>query len=157
NISAWKAYLSLLKAEKLKTPVLKLKQAFVMRYIAEAIENTLTPDCDCYRCKEKQQDALQLLNKSLELDPEDKSTYMQLLKQYKDEKSKNKETYHKLVDQLLRIFPRDPDALRIAVDLAVDDKNYPQALKWVQQWLMLDPINTTVKNLRLTIQLSQIK
>ena len=67
---------------------------------------------------------------------------MQLIKQYKSEKGKNKKTCQKLVDQLLKIFPQDPDALRAAVDMALDNKNYSEALKWVQQWLLLDPIRS---------------
>lgn len=150
SLEAWSEYEHALSLE-LQTDDIKLKRALTLRHLFSLIEKTHGPDCGC----EKSEESLDMLAKSLELDPLDKETYLKLI--YRHQRKGNKKECKKWVDRGLESFLEDRDLLMEGIKMARQHNVLGSALNLTERLLALDPINFFALQNRTELKLEKVK
>lgn len=107
-----------------------LKIALILRHLAER-----EPDPE---------EKIQLLIESLEHDPDDRDSYLQILGHY-SRSSEAADTYKQWLGKTLDKFPQDIDVLTLAAQTAMANKAYKKAGQYALKILKIDPLNTFAK------------
>ncbi len=105
-----------------------------------------------YTHQENDPATIQWLNRSLELDPLDRNTWLKLINLQRKALPSIK---HPLLKQALATFGEDPELLRIATEEAIADNSFQAACNYATTLLRLDPINHEVHSLLLIARLRQ--
>ncbi len=105
-----------------------LKTALILRHIGRKFD----PD-----------QQIPVLIDSLEYDPNDRDTHLQILDYYKNQKPTT--DYRKWLKTSLNKFPQDIDILSLAVQDAVTNKANDKAIEYAQNLLKSDPLNAFAK------------
>ncbi|MDM8567411.1 hypothetical protein QUF74_17395 [Candidatus Halobeggiatoa sp. HSG11] len=79
------------------------------------------------------------LIQSLDFDPNDKESYLNLTKWYK--KNVQTKSYYQWSESAVKQLPQDSDILFVAMEAAIDRKSFKKALKYAVTLLKIDPIN----------------
>lgn len=95
------------------------------------------------------------LEESLQLDPDDRDTYLQLAK-LRQQEGDDKD-YHQWVERAIRQFPDDPQVLLTAVETATARKAYKKAAGFAARVLELDPINSKARNILINSHLAHAR
>ena len=122
----------------------RLIRALVLRRSAEC--------CDRY-CGGYTEDAEQLLEQSLECDPDDLPTYLSLFERYKELDGDS--SYRNCVERALKQFPEDSQVLMAAIGLAIKRNTFKKATKFAKILLKKDSINSRARSLLINAHLSQ--
>ncbi len=133
----WRACADLL-AQDTADPDSRLMAALVLRHLARLLEENPPP----WFVEARAED---LLADSLQLDPDDRDTYLQLAKLYQE--AGNDKEYHQWVERAVKQFPDDPQVLLAAVTTATARKAYKKAAGFAARVLELDPINSKARNI----------
>lgn len=126
-----------------------LQIALIQRHIASFYELTKIQNNTTYK------KIVSTLENSLILDPNDKNTVLNLIKNYLHRKQLKQARQH--LDAAFKQWPNDADILMVAVETAIAGQAYKKAAKWVTQLLILDPINTHAKQMMFDASLSHAK
>lgn len=94
------------------------------------------------------------LNQSLQLDPLDRATWLQSVKQQREDENPK---WHSLAEQALTHLPADPDLLLLAAQGAAERSAYKKASGYVTTLLRLDPINIGARRLLIGLHLSHAR
>ena len=136
--------------EKGKDQDSRLRAALIHRHVVDLAvrdgEDLASPMC------------LDWLEKSLELDPEDKATYLSLLRIYRSipEKSAEKD-YKRWLDAAVARFPEDSAVLAEAMGAAIARRSFKKAAGFARTLLRLDPINSTARRVLINAHLSHAR
>lgn len=95
------------------------------------------------------------LEKSLEFDPEDRETYLNLIAFHKE--GDQEKEYHQWVERAVKQFPEDPQVLMAAVATATARKAYKKAAGFAARVLELDPINTKARTVLINSHLAHAR
>ncbi len=122
----------------------RLIRALILRRSAEC--------CDRYGGGYAE-DAEQLLEQSLECDPDDLPTFLSLFDRYKalDDNS----SYRNCVERALKQFPEDSQVLMAAIELAIERNTFKKAAKFAKTLLKKDSINNRARSLLINAHLFQ--
>ena len=120
--------------KKSSDPEDKRRAALIIR--SKGIKRKRTDDSDVYF-------DIALLEESLELDPEDKDTHLELIKCLRAV-SELKEA-RKCVDAALSRFPQNASILQEAVETALANNSFKKAISFAKRLIKLDPINSSVR------------
>ncbi|NYT46677.1 MAG: hypothetical protein H0A75_02450 [Candidatus Methanofishera endochildressiae] len=85
-----------------------------------------------------------LLIESVEYDPGNRDTYLQIIQYYSQQTESAKEYKHWL-NRTLEQFPQDVEVLTQAVKAATNNKTYKKASQYATKILKIDPLNTFAK------------
>lgn len=96
-----------------------------------------------------------LLEKSLELDPSDKQTYLKLISHYR-KKGVQKKSLHWL-EKALKTLPQDKDILILAIAIYQTGKNFKQAIFYAQKLIKSDPLSRASREMLVEIYLMQVQ
>ncbi len=107
-----------------------LKRALILRRMASK-----EPD---------EEGRITILEESLDYDPDDHQSYLQIL-QYYGQQSESAKDYNKWLTRTLKQFPQDVEILTQAVKTATRNKSYTKASQYAYKILKIDPINTFAK------------
>jgi hypothetical protein len=107
-----------------------LKIALILRHLAEN-----QPDAE---------EKIQLLIESLEHDPDDQGSYLQILGYYSQFPG-SVDTFKQWLGKTLARFPQDLDVLTLALQAVMRDKALEEAGQYAQKILAIDPLNTVAK------------
>jgi len=132
----WKRCITTLRKEPQNAEV-RMKLALIHRHVADKDRQhsgVLSP-----------KDAVSHLEKSLELDPDDKQTWIRVIKWHKQAPG-NSTPYYKWVDKGVKKFPNDGAILTLAMDAAFEKKTFVKASRLGMRVLELDPINKGVRH-----------
>jgi hypothetical protein len=86
----------------------------------------------------------QTLIESLEHDPEDRDSYLQILR-YFSQQQITADDFKQWLKKSLKKFPQDIDVLTLAVHAATRNKTYQKATQYALKILTIDPLNTFAK------------
>ncbi|MBS3952875.1 MAG: hypothetical protein KGZ88_08005 [Methylomicrobium sp.] len=90
------------------------------------------------------EDAVTLLVESLNYDPDDRDSYLKILKYY-DEHDPDPAEYQRWLDVCLKQFPKDTDFLTFAIKASTRKKAFKKASQYAKDLLKVDPVNTLAK------------
>lgn len=99
--------------------------------------------------------AIEALESSLELDPDDKQSHLLLISLH--EKLDDPKAAQAWLDQLLKRFPRDPEALAMAMKEASRRKAFKKAAGYAKALLEIDPINSQARKFLLDARLGHAR
>jgi tetratricopeptide (TPR) repeat protein len=115
-----------------------LQAALILRHLfAAVVPPESAPQIDS--------EPLSWLERSLELDPDDRATYLQLIRIHR--RQKNLKAARATVDVALTRFADDPAVLLEAVETALAGNAFKKAVTLAKRLLELDPINLRVRAL----------
>jgi len=134
-VDAWR-YCAHLLTEDRSQPDNPLRAALILRHAANELA---TQDFDL----DPSNTALECLEQSLDLDPDDKASYLRLAKLYKERDNIKKAHYW--VEQAAQRFPQDPPILLAAMAAATERKAFKKAVNLAMRLLDLDPVNTKAR------------
>ncbi|BBA35869.1 uncharacterized protein sS8_3937 [Methylocaldum marinum] len=120
-----------------------LTQALIFRHVAHLAE------------KELPELSIECLEKSLELDPDDKPSYLRLiglLEQFDDAKAALS-----WLDRAVKRYPRDPEVLLPAMRAAQRRKAFKKVANYAKTLLEIDPINSDARRLLLEAHLGHAR
>jgi hypothetical protein len=120
-----------------------LMQALILRHAAKLAEQEV-PDL-----------AIDCLEQSLELDPDDKASYLKLIglfEQYEEPKAGQS-----WLDRALKQYPKDPDVLLLAMQSAHRRKAFKKVEGYARTLLDLDPINSQARRFLLEAHLGHAR
>lgn len=120
-----------------------LTQALIYRHIAELAE------------KEVPELAVDCLAQSLELDPEDKASYLKLFQLC--EENEDHKTGQSWLNQALDHYPKDPDVLLLAMQSAQRRKAFKKVADYAKTLLDIDPINSQARRFLLEAHLGHAR
>ncbi|MCB1826216.1 MAG: hypothetical protein KDJ54_17245 [Candidatus Competibacteraceae bacterium] len=143
----WRACADLL-AQDDTDPDGRLMAALVLRRLAQLLEENAPP----WFVEARAED---LLADSLQLDPDDRDTYLRLAKLHQD--AGNDKAYHQWVERAVKRFPDDPQVLLTAVTTATARKAYKKAAGFAARVLELDPINSKARNILINAHLAHAR
>jgi len=121
----------------------RLIRALVLRRAAEC--------CDRF-CGGYTEDAEQLLEQSLEYDPDDLPTFLSLFERYKA--LEDDASYRNCVERALKNFPEDSQVLMASIELAINRNTFKKAARFAKILLKKDSINTRARSLLINAHLS---
>ncbi len=98
----------------------------------------------------------QYLCASLQHDPDDKSSYLQILHYY-HQHPEDAENYKDWLNKALTQFPQDVDVLLRAAQAAMAGKAYKKAIQYAEKILKIDPVNSYAKQLLFTNHLNHAR
>lgn len=98
---------------------------------------------------------IQHLCNSLEYDPSDRTSYLQILAHY--QKSGNTNAYKDWLNKALSEFPEDIDILMQATQAATANRTYKKAIQYAERILKIDPVNSYAKQLVFTSHLNHAR
>ncbi len=136
----WLNCIDALKAEE--NPDNHLKIAFIQRHIAKQQPSS--------------EESTQLIIDSLEYDPEDLSSYKQILHDLSQYDEDIKE-YKSWLKKALEKFPDNIDILTQAINTAMDNKANKKACQFALKILKQDPLNTFAKDVLFTSHLAHAR
>ena len=114
-----------------------LKAALILRHIVTLVEN---------RGEQFEDDTVpDDLIESLNLNPEEKSSYIKLIQWYQHEEDKR--SYHKWADIAAKKFPKDSEVLLIGMESATKKKAFKKAVGFAKKLLKEDPINIKARQI----------
>lgn len=99
--------------------------------------------------------AIEALEQSLELDPDDKPSYLQLIALH--EELGEPKPAQAWLDQFLARLPRDPEALALAMKSAHRRKAFKKAAGYAKTLLEIDPINSPARRFLLDAHLGHAR
>lgn len=126
----WKKLADLLRAQ----PEKRLRAALIWRHVTDLCDREGV-DCTTSAC----------LIKSLELDPEDRESYLKLIRRLRTGNDLTQARAY--LDRAQTHFPRDAALLLEAVEVALASKAFKKAVGLAKKVLELDPINPQVRGL----------
>ena len=124
----WRKCIKLLISEKNESNDLKV--ALILRHMA--------------RSEEDGSERVELLIKSLEHDPSDRTCYDQIL-HYFGQQTEFANEYKYWLTKTIEQFPKDVEALTLIVKAATNNKTYKKACQFATKILKIDPLNTFAK------------
>ncbi len=95
------------------------------------------------------------LIKSINIDPDDKISYLQLIQWYQDQD--NKKSYHKWADIAVKQFPQESDVLLVGIESATRKKAFKKAAGFAKNLLKVDPINVKARQIARTSHVSHAR
>lgn len=98
---------------------------------------------------------LKYLETSLELDPTDKATYLNLIALYG--KTRHRKVYQQWVDKAITRFPDDNQVLMAAIEAAKGKGAFKKAASYATTLLQRDPINKQARNLLIDAHLAHAR
>ncbi|OGT43631.1 MAG: hypothetical protein A3F13_06735 [Gammaproteobacteria bacterium RIFCSPHIGHO2_12_FULL_40_19] len=125
--------------------------AILLRHVVTTVDQTHGPQCEC----QQSQNTIFLLERSLELDPNDKPTYLTLIQKFR--KNEVILDAQRIIDKAIRHFPNDRDILTLAIETKRDQGLFQDALTYSQQLIALDPINPIAQLYLLEFQLMEFQ
>lgn len=137
----WSQYLKVLKQGTAERE--PLVQAAVMRHLA-----TMRGESDA-------DESIELLTESLVLDPDDKASYLALIKL--GEKLDNTKLVQTWLDRFIERYPHDPEGLALAMRAANRRKAFKKAAGYARTLLDIDPINSQARRFLLDAHLSHAR
>jgi cellulose synthase operon protein C len=132
----WRLCVSDIKSQPLSKDE-SVKAALILRHLVQLTEERGEGLDD-----EKVPDDLAL---SLEFEPDDKISYLKLIKWYKH--NTQQKAYHKWVETAVKRFPKDSDILFIAMEAANSKKAFKKAAGFAKTLLKVDPINVKARQM----------
>ena len=123
----WRQCLNILAADKADN---NLPAALILRHMATREPEGLA------RTK--------LLEESLDYDPEDRHSYLQII-QYHSQQAESAKEYKHWLNRTLEQFSQDVEVLTQAVKAATNNKTYKKASQYATKILKIDPLNTFAK------------
>ena len=136
-IGHWEQCLELLYADKQRNA---LKIAFILRHMSKI-------------CSPSEEIGYQV--ESLEFDPEDRETYLTILKHHEHEGGGEK--YKKRLEETLVLFPKDIEFLGLAMQAAVRNNVFKKATQYADKILAIDPVNTQAKRVLFSSHLNHAR
>ena len=118
------------------------KIALIMRHIA--------------KYKDKPKDAVKWRIDSLEYDPSDRQSYLDIL-QYYQYQPRDIDIYKQWLDKGIAAFPQDIDLLILAIKASTANKAFKKAVQYAQTILKIDPVNTFAKQILFTSHLAHAR
>ena len=118
------------------------KIALIMRHIAKH--------------QEAPEEAIPWLVDSLDHDPDDRDSYVQILRYY-ERQTQEIDTYKEWLDKSINKFPNDVELLALAIKAAVSNKAFKKATNYAQDLLKIDPVNTFAKQVLFTSHLAHAR
>lgn len=118
------------------------KMALIMRHIAANLGSS--------------QDAVKWLIDSLEYDPDDRDTYLKILRNYEN-REQQFDTYKEWLDKSLAKYPRDGEVLVMAINVSTRNKAFKKAAQYAQALLKFDPVNTFAKQILFSSHLAHAR
>jgi tetratricopeptide (TPR) repeat protein len=112
-----------------ETESAKLQTALILRHLAS---------------KQIDEDQIHILIESLDYDPEDRVTHLQILDFY-GQSPNHAEIYKQRLNQALAQFPEDAEVLARAIKFALRNQVYAQAVRYAMSLLKTDPLNRFAK------------
>ncbi len=143
----WQACVDLL-TQQTDNPDNPLAAALILRHMAELEEHS-GPGAH------RGPSVRNYLERSLELDPEDKTTYLQLADLHKQ--AGDTKDYHQWVEKAVQQFPDDSQVLLAAVEAATERQAFKRAAGFATRLLELDPINIRARNILINAHLSHAR
>jgi tetratricopeptide (TPR) repeat protein len=147
-IRNWQACVDLLTQQK-DNPDNPLCAALILRHMVELTEHS---GPDPYY---EETPILNYLEKSLELDPDDKATYLKLAESHKQ--AGNSKDYYQWVEKAVQQFPDDSQVLLVAVEAATERKAFKKAVNFATKLLELDPINNRARTILINSHLAHAR
>lgn len=147
-VDQWQRLLGALAAERAPDDDAKLRRALIHRHIADLLH---PPQADPPLAAV----AVDHLARSLELDPEDHSSYFRLIDHYLH--VRDLKAARQTVDKALRYFPDDIECLFRAARTAVAGGAYKKATRFAERLLAIDPINSRVRGLLMDAYLAHAR
>lgn len=138
----WHEYIELLKSAPGGRDE-PLTQALILRHVADLAEKVV-PEL-----------AIEFLEQSLELDPDDKPAYLRLiglLEQFDDAKAALS-----WLDRAVKRYPRDPEVLLPAMRAAQRRKAFKKVANYAKTLLEIDPINSDARRFLLEAHLGHAR
>ncbi len=99
--------------------------------------------------------AIDHLEKSLKVDPDDKPTYLHLIKLY--ERLEEAKTAQIWLNRALEQYPKDPEVLILAMQSAQRRKAFKQVVAYAKTLLDIDPINRQARRFLLEAHLAHAR
>jgi cellulose synthase operon protein C len=128
----------------------RLAQGVVLRHLADLAQRH--PEVEAGA----EQDAVaHYLERSLEADPDHLPATLSLIEHYRQ--SKNAQAWHPLAEQAVQRFPESSAILLHAMDAAVARNAYNKAAGLARRLLQMDPINRSVRQRMIELQLAQAR
>ncbi|MDD5579917.1 MAG: hypothetical protein PHY16_11645 [Methylobacter sp.] len=125
----WKQCVKILTRQETGNGV---KTALILRHIAEK--------------QPEPSEQVKLLIESLEHDPEDRGSYLQILRYY-GQQQETADDFKQWLTKTLEKFPQDIDVLTLALQAAMRGKTYKKAGQLALSILKIDPLNTATKQI----------
>ncbi|MEN8131057.1 MAG: tetratricopeptide repeat protein, partial [Pseudomonadota bacterium] len=113
----------------------KLRTALLLRRIAEILEKSHS----------EQEELKEVLEESLQFDPDDPPTYLHLIRLYREDR-RFKEA-RRIQDQALARYPQDTEVLLAIVETSIASNAYKKAATFARRILAIDPINPKVRKI----------
>ncbi len=121
----------------------RLKVALIQRHLAEREQPFSKP---------VHRPALELLEESLEYDPDDQATWLQVIKWSGE--LKPAKSYHQWVEKAVKRFPEESAILTAGLEAALQKNTFVKATRLAKKILRLDPINNHVRQLMIEAHLA---
>ncbi len=137
----WVACYELAETTEIKS-ITSLEKALILRHIVMLNDKREQHDGHALQ---QLLDCRALLQKSLELDPEDKATYIRLMALALDDN--DIQAYQRLAESAVTYLPKDRDLLEIAIDAANARYDYVRAAGHAKRLFELDGIDFHAKQL----------
>ena len=118
-----------------------LKIALILRHLATQVEES---------------EQTELLIESLQYDPDDRESYLQILRYY-SQQQKTAQDYKKWLAKTIKKFPQDIDVLTLAVQAATRNKTYQKAIQYALKILKIDPLNIFAKQILFSSHLAHAR
>ncbi len=118
------------------------KIALIMRHIAAH--------------QESPEEAISWLMDSLNADPDDRESYINILQYYERQKQET-DTYKEWLDKSIKKFPNDLEVLNLAIKAATHNKAFKKAAQYAQALLKIDPVNTSAKQVLFTSHIAHAR
>jgi len=132
------------------SPSVRLQRALVLRQAAifeksvkNLDDNTLNAEC------------IALLENSLQLDPYDKESYLELINHYRKKGSKIE--CYRWIKKSLTAYPTDREIFSMAIKQYRQNQDPKEAIVLINQLLVLDPLNTTAHCDLIHAELEQVQ
>lgn len=107
-----------------------VKIALILRHLAKHQENP--------------EQTTQLLSESLDYDPNDKDSLLQILRFY-GQSNETAGPYKQWLQQAEAKFPQDVELLTLVVESAIRNQTYKKAVQYARKILQIDPLNSFAK------------
>ncbi|MDD5037201.1 MAG: hypothetical protein PHE55_20940 [Methylococcaceae bacterium] len=121
----------------------KLDEALILRHIAQ-LASVQVPEI-----------AIDALEDSLELDPDDKESYLDLIRLY--EKIDDPKAGQECLEKGLKRYPKDVDLLLMGMNAASRRKAFKKAVSMAKTLLEIDPINSQARQLLIAAHLGHAR
>jgi tetratricopeptide (TPR) repeat protein len=109
----------------------------------------------CGRFEPLAKAAVEALERSLDLDPDDLPTYLKLLRHYREHR--RLQDARGLLDKALARYPEALEVLLEAVEIAAQSKSFKKAAGLARHILTIDPINSKVRNILVDLHLAHAR